>query len=186
LSHPIVELLFQRGEFHAQETVIVASVVQIYAILMLLTASVRVLVPGYYANQNTWWPAVGGVASLITHLLAAPIFMESYGLQGLNYSSVLSLLVNFILVVGGYSFFVVRPRFMPIVLASLRWFPGLILMGVVTTQYGILRELCGDTTLGKLFALTFVLCGSLGVYLICAYLFKATEMQFLRKRFKKK
>ncbi len=103
LAMPLVQLIFQRGAFSIHDAEMTAMVLQIYAFILISSSLVRVLVPVFYAIQNTWFPAVASGFCLLVHILVAPIMMERYRLQGLVFSTFLSSSLNFILIVGGSS-----------------------------------------------------------------------------------
>lgn len=106
LSEPIVRLIFERGKFLSSDSLAVISVVQVYAISMIPISLVRVLVPSYYAVKNTWFPALVSGVCLAVHLIIAPVLMEGFGLQGLNFSSLISASLNFLILICGFSFLI--------------------------------------------------------------------------------
>jgi putative peptidoglycan lipid II flippase len=69
LAGPMIELLFQRGNFKSADTQSTALVVQVYAFILLSSSCVRVLVPGFYAVKNTWLPAVVSGICLVVHIV---------------------------------------------------------------------------------------------------------------------
>lgn len=102
LSEPIVRLLFERGQFSYQDSLAVVSVVQVYAFSMIPISLVRILVPAYFAVKNTWFPPLVSGLGLAVHVLLAPVLMKDMGLQGLNYSSLISATLNFVLLLVFY------------------------------------------------------------------------------------
>jgi putative peptidoglycan lipid II flippase len=87
LANPIVEVLFQRGKFIPVDAAMTASVVRVYAFILMSTSCVRVLIPSFYAIKNTWLPACVSGVCLVVHLFLAPYLMANWGLQGLVSSS---------------------------------------------------------------------------------------------------
>ncbi|KHD87842.1 MAG: multidrug transporter MurJ [Bdellovibrio sp. ArHS] len=104
LAQPIVEVLFYRGHFSMQDVVATTAVLKVYALSLLIVSCSRVLMPLYYASQNTWFPAVASVAGLVVHVLLAPSLMAGQGLQGLVVAGLLGGLLHMILLLGGLSF----------------------------------------------------------------------------------
>jgi putative peptidoglycan lipid II flippase len=102
LSIPIIELLFQRGHFLAADAQATASVLRVYAFILLSSSCVRVLVPGFYAVKNTWLPAVVSGICLTVHIIVAPLLMGRFGLQGLVGSSFVSASLNMTLLLAAY------------------------------------------------------------------------------------
>ncbi len=102
LARPIVEVLFQRGKFTAQDVELTVGVVCVWSLIMIPSSLVRVLAPAYYAVKNTWLPAVVSLVCLTVHLIAAPWLMHNYGLTGLNISSLVSSSLNMFLLLFFY------------------------------------------------------------------------------------
>jgi len=75
LGREIVFLLFQRGQFDATATQLTAQVLPFLMAGTVAFAAQTVVVRGYYAIQNTWFPALVGSASVVMSL---PVF---YGLM---------------------------------------------------------------------------------------------------------
>jgi putative peptidoglycan lipid II flippase len=65
LAKPIVELVYQRGEFSAEDTVIVAQCLQAFSIGLVFNGWMLILNRSFYAVQTNWVPtgiALGAVA----------------------------------------------------------------------------------------------------------------------------
>lgn len=97
LSGPIVDILFVRGKFTAADALVTTSILEIYAFLLISSSSVRVFVPVFYAIKNTWLPALISAVCLLAHLIAAPVLMKHFGIQGLVFSTLGSATLNLIL-----------------------------------------------------------------------------------------
>ena len=103
LSQLLVEIIFLRGKFSAIDALQTSQVLKVYALILITTSCVRVLVPAYYAVKNTWFPALVSGVCLLAHLLLAPILMEQWGLWGLNLSTFFSGALNLLLLLAFYS-----------------------------------------------------------------------------------
>ncbi|MGA8020233.1 MAG: murein biosynthesis integral membrane protein MurJ [Desulfobacterales bacterium] len=76
LRHEIVHLLFERGRFDAQATALTAHILLYLLPGAFALSAYTVVVRGYYAIQNTWFPAVFGTIAVLGSL---PIYW--YGLK---------------------------------------------------------------------------------------------------------
>lgn len=81
LRHEVILILFQRGKFDAQATQLTASL-----LIFLLTGAVAfawqtVVVRGYYAMQNTLFPAV---FSTLAALMSIPVYLIGINLMGIK------------------------------------------------------------------------------------------------------
>ncbi|MCA9979186.1 MAG: hypothetical protein KDD89_00055, partial [Anaerolineales bacterium] len=64
LALPLIELLFERGEFTAQDTTWVAWALVFYALSLVALASLEVVARTFYALSDTVTPVVAGVLQL--------------------------------------------------------------------------------------------------------------------------
>lgn len=108
LAEPIISILFQRGQFLASDVEMTALILQSYGVIMLVSSTVRVLTPAYYAVKNTWYPALTSALGLVAHFYMAPILMANFQVQGLMYSTILSAAINLLLLILGFSIFITR------------------------------------------------------------------------------
>lgn len=186
LAQPIVELLFERGQFKPSETLIVADVIRIYALNMIFISSVRVYVPSFYAVKNTWMPAVASVSGLVLHLFLAPILKDMWGLRGLNISSLLSVALNWTLLVIAYRLLIGRFPWFNTLRSFLRWFIPLLGLFAILQAYGSVRGLLGDHFFAKV--LSLAVCMTTGVvgYAFLCQICKVSEFEYVAGAIRKK
>lgn len=82
LRSEIVRMLFQRGRFDVSDTALTAEVLIYFLIGAFAFAAYTVVVRGYYASQNTLFPAIYGTIAV---LLSVPIYftgMKLFGAKG--------------------------------------------------------------------------------------------------------
>ncbi len=103
---PIVQTLFQYGQFTLSDALATAGVVRIYAFILISAGFTRIFVTAYYSAKITWFPAVASAGAFIAHILLAPKLMAAFGLGGLVFSTFLSGLINFTLLWRGFSRFI--------------------------------------------------------------------------------
>lgn len=94
LAEPIMDLLFGRGRFTAEDVYAASLILKTYCWIMVFSSGVRVLTPAYYAIKNTWFPALLSGGCLVIHIFLAPVLMERWGVQGLMISTTTSAAVN--------------------------------------------------------------------------------------------
>lgn len=83
LAQPIISLLFERGEFTPQNTLITMDVLRLYLIGLPFAAVDLLLVYAFYARKDTLTPALIGVFSLIVYMIVAIVLLPSIGLFSL-------------------------------------------------------------------------------------------------------
>lgn len=94
LARPIVQVLFQRGQFGDDATTMTATAVVISAAGLLSFAWVKVLATGFYATQNTRTPVVIASLSMILNVLLILALIGPLGYRGLALATTLSYTVN--------------------------------------------------------------------------------------------
>jgi putative peptidoglycan lipid II flippase len=76
LSQPVIQTLFQRGQFTAADTVATARALFFYAFAVPIWGGLQILSRAFYATRDMWTPVVIGTAATV---VAVPLF---FGLQG--------------------------------------------------------------------------------------------------------
>lgn len=180
LARPIVEVLFMRGQFNSADAEATATVLRVYAWLLVATSGVRVLVPAYYAIQNTWFPAVVSGVALVLHIVLAPQLMRSWGLEGLVISSFVSASLNLLLLLGFYPRFVGALDFIKLLQQVFKFVLAGLVMGVLLQLHDPLRLLLGESLFFKVLVLALMVIAGAGVYAWVSSVFKLEEFQALR------
>ncbi|HRK07808.1 MAG TPA: murein biosynthesis integral membrane protein MurJ [Pseudobdellovibrionaceae bacterium] len=103
LAEPITEVLFQGREFRYADVLMTSQVIRVSAIGLVMAAVVKLLAQGFFAVGNTWFPAVAGLVTLACHAVFAWAGTRTMGLVGLTAATVLSSLVNAVLLGLAYS-----------------------------------------------------------------------------------
>lgn len=184
LRQPIIQVLFERGEFGAQSTSQAASAL-FYASLGLVSFIwVKVMVQGFYARYDTRTPVIVATFSMLLNIVLNFIMVGPMGYQGLALSTSISYTVNFLALYFWYG----KRRGMLWDKAFFRSFAAILtatgLFGF--TLYGVLagmRAWLGtDTFPARVGALACA--GILGglVFLAACIVFKMPELDMVRKR----
>ncbi len=95
LSTPIIEIVFQRGQFTPKDTIITASALFCYSFGMVGYAVCEILNKGFYAVQDGKTPMITSIIGIIANFLSAFVFVKYFklGVQGLALASAVSSLV---------------------------------------------------------------------------------------------
>lgn len=83
LGEPLVQVLYQRGEFTVQSTRAVAYGLQFYAVGLVAHAAVEIIVRAFYALHDTLTPVVIGVGAMILNILLSLWWIRYWGYGGL-------------------------------------------------------------------------------------------------------
>ena len=186
LAHPLVEMIFQRGEFNAYAAAKTASVVEVYAISLVLYSVIRLLNVCFYAAKKVWLPTLGTLVGLVVHLSLLPYFSQRFGVVGLAMSTTLSGLINLfcqsILFSKFFGHFSLRRLLRS--LASVSFASGLmaalLLLYLRFVETQALRSI--PPTLSLLLAIVL----AAGFYFLVAYFSGAEEFLALKRRWRAK
>ena len=94
LAGPIVELVFERGSFSADDTRATAAALAFYAPGLLGYSAVRITVPCFYALGSSLTPTLISVASVALNVVLNVILVERIGYRGLALGTSIAALVN--------------------------------------------------------------------------------------------
>ena len=190
LSHEIILLLFQRGHFDAAATEMTSQALVFLLIGTFAFAAQTVVVRGYYATQNTLFPAIYSTLAVI---ISIPIYwygMHESGLQGVAFAVSASAIIQTSLL---YALWNRRTNnkesrqvylfFIKIILLSvtigifLQWFKSDYLGGIDNTSFMGSIMLC--SIIGGIFLISFIGAG---------YALRITEIvrltEYATKRFR--
>lgn len=99
LAHPIVQLLFERGEFTSVSTANTQDVLAAYSIGLPAYAGLQVIVSAFYGIQDMKTPVVAGIYAILLHLLLNFVLMNFMGSSGLALSTAISGILNFTILI---------------------------------------------------------------------------------------
>lgn len=184
LGVPIVELLFQRGKFSPQDAMVTGGVLQVYAFTLVVSSSVRVLVPSFYAVKNTWYPAAVSGICLVLHILIAPKLMSQWGLQGLVLSTLLSALFNFIFLISAYPWMIGTFPFKNLLTGLAKFVVAGAGLGFVCRLYGPLFDEVQAWGLPlfmtRLFCVSVVILSAMATYAVISWVLGVEEFRHLK------
>lgn len=94
LARPVVAVLFQKGHFGPEMTVLTAHALAAFTLGIPSAGLVRNLVPAFYANSETRVPVLAASASLFTYIVIGPLMAWGWGVSGLAVAISLCSWVN--------------------------------------------------------------------------------------------
>lgn len=128
LSHPIIALIFERGQFDAEDTRQTAVALCFNAIGLTAYSAVRVLAPSFYALKETRIPMIVSLVSIVINYFVATLTVNHLGIghRGLALSISVVAIVNFLLLLffmrqrlGGIEGTALLSTFLRVTIASL-------------------------------------------------------------------
>ncbi len=97
LSSSMIKVLFERGEFGASETIMVAKALMFYSLGLPAFVVTKVLEPSFFARSNTKTPMKIALLCLLVNILLNLAFLKPFGYVGIVLASVFSSYLNVIL-----------------------------------------------------------------------------------------
>ncbi len=176
LRHEIVFLLFERGRFTPDSTRITSEILPFIMAGTFAFAAQTVVVRGYYAIQNTWFPAFFGTIAVFASIPLFFILMKLMGAPGVGLALSLSALMNSALLfvlwnkksgnrgAGAAYLFMVK-------IITLSCSIGLILLAIRVTVQQLLSKFLHTLDMANLTADTMTISGALTTSIVTTILF---------------
>jgi putative peptidoglycan lipid II flippase len=195
LARPIVQMLFEWGNFSAQSTDLTTIALQCYAPGLLVFSLSKVFVPAFYAHQDTRTPVKVGIACVLLNLflnilfiLTLPTYLKHAGLAA---ATVIAEAFN-----GFTLAWLVHRRFgspgwRPMILSAAKaLFAALVMGGFILVALPSLMELASRwipvVKIAQVVAVLVVIAGAMLVYLAMALSLRSPEcgeaLDALRRR----
>lgn len=94
LNTPIIQVVFERGEFTADDTILTANALKLYSVGMIGYAICEILNKSFYAIQDGKTPMATSIFGVLVNLAAAFVFVKGFsmGVGGLALASAVSSL----------------------------------------------------------------------------------------------
>jgi putative peptidoglycan lipid II flippase len=182
LRRPIVQVLFQHGQFVAESTSLTAHALFFYSLGLPAFAAIKLITPMYYSTQDTWTPARVGAWSLTTNIVLNAIFLLFFYRSLSNGSpalaSSLAAYFNF-----GALFLLFRKRYGPLgasgLVASLIKIAVCAVAMAAVSYFGL--RIAGFSSAGHLLTqaalLVAVILASTAVYFGLAWMLRCEELR---------
>jgi putative peptidoglycan lipid II flippase len=187
LSDPIIRLIFEHGNFTSIDTIKTAEALRFYALGLFAYASVKVMVPVFYALNDTRYPVAGSFLAVgvnIALILQTITFLQhkamALSISGAMTANFLFLGIILYWKLGGYSLSYLLTGMAKVLGAALLM--GIYLHGLSTLisdwmQNGFFNELTG---------VFFSVLSGTAVYGITLYMLKLKELEVLVDKILKK
>jgi len=187
LRGPIVNILFQRGEFDYAATTGTSEALLFYSMGIWAMVGVRIVTASFYSMQDTKTPVKIAVVALVTNIILSLVLLKPMRHSGLALANALASSVNFTVL-----FFMLRKKLGRvegkkiagsfIKIASASAVTGLISWAIVSGD----MWMQGGRTLEKAGILSGVIALFLAVYFVIMHLMGSEEFKYLRTVLKKK
>jgi len=96
LAQPIIGLIYQHGQFTAVDTQQTAAALALYSLGLVAFAGVKIIVPVYYALDDTRIPVLGAFVTVAANLFILHFTLAALQHWAIALSTSLSMILNFI------------------------------------------------------------------------------------------
>ena len=188
LAVPIVQLLFERGEFDTFSTARTAAVLFYYAIGLLSYSGEKMIATGFFAAQDMKTPVTLGAASLILNTILNLLFMPFLKEAGLALATSLASILEFAVLIYFYKKKISGLPLGEILRSYARILTASLAMGLVCwMSYTFLHGVFASAHLGDQFVRVFgTISISVAAYILFCFLFRVAEMkealEFIQKK----
>lgn len=184
LGQPIIQLIYQRGEFHTYDTVATAAALRLYIVGLVAYASVKVCAPAFYAVDRARWPMAASVLAVTANVTLNVTLHPIYGYRVLALGTALAATLNFAVLYVGFGLAVHRVRHAELFgqLVRVGLAAGVMGAAVFGTHHAVLEAVGNETLADRAaVALVPVLVG-VGVYGGAAHVLHIPELRKLLRR----
>jgi putative peptidoglycan lipid II flippase len=180
LAHPIIALIYQHGHFTALDTRQTATALALYAIGLWAFAGVKIMVPIFYALDDTRIPVLGSFVTVAANLALIHLTLAPLQHRAIALSTSLSMILNFLFLaavlyhkVNGYQVGALLIKLIKVTGASL--IMGLLVYWLHSHAIAGL----GTGLMGRILGLTGVIAVGLVVYVALVSRLQIPEFQEL-------
>src|SRR5690606_3500858 len=97
MSEPIVRLLFERGKFSPDSTLVVSNILAIYGLGLPAFVMTKPFIPGFFAREDTRTPMICAVISVAVNVSLAITLFPHFGPTGIATAEIIAGWVNTVL-----------------------------------------------------------------------------------------
>jgi putative peptidoglycan lipid II flippase len=176
LREPIIDLLFQRGEFSLQAARLTAMALLYYAIGLWAFSAVRVVAATFFALKDTRTPMIMATVSILANIMLGIVLMGPLGHGGLALATSLASILNLGLLVYALRRKLGSLGWRYIAQSAIKTMGNAAIMGaVIWTARRFLIETEGDALTGRIVELAVCVMIGLIVFGFCSYLSRSPE-----------
>ncbi len=96
LAEPIIGLIFRHGHFTEFDTVMTAQALQFYAVGLMAYSAVKIIVPVYYALDDTRWPVIGSFLTVGANIVIILFTLDRFQHRAIALSTSATIIFNFL------------------------------------------------------------------------------------------
>jgi len=187
LAQPIIALIYQHGQFTPMDTRQTAAALELYALGLVAFAGVKIMVPVFYALDDTRIPVLGSFVTVAANLFFIYLTLAPLQHRAIALSTSLSMILNFLFLaavlyrkLNGYRVRSLALKLVKVTGASL-------IMGLaVYWLHPRLAAWLGPGLMAQALALAGVIATGMGLYLAMVSALQIPEFQEMMRHVRSK
>lgn len=96
LAEPIIRIIFQHGAFTALDTLRTAEALRFYLLGLFAYAGVKIMVPVFYAINNTRFPVIGSFLAVAANVIMILVFIDTLQHKAIALATSCAMTANFL------------------------------------------------------------------------------------------
>ncbi|MGA1870394.1 MAG: murein biosynthesis integral membrane protein MurJ [bacterium] len=190
-GHPIIKILFERGEFGAHATSATAQALIAYCAGLWAYAGIKITVPVFYSLQDTATPVKIAIIAMITNIVLNIVLMIPLKHAGLALATSLSATINLFILVAILRKRLTHIEIRKIIVSSIKTLINSSIMGCVCVLF-IQKAVCQATqgTMTRALYLGTGIVGGIILFFLLSYISHSDEFMFffthMKEKFNKK
>jgi len=188
LAEPIIKVIFEHGRFSGFDTLMTAQALRFYALGLMAYSAVKIIVPIYYALNDTRWPVIGSFATVGINVIFILLTLDSLQHKAIALATSLSMMFNFVMLstilykkLGGFQ---VRKLMTSLLKAGAA--SAVMAAGLLITLYKVNRYTTLDSTWSIMAFLSITIPAGALLYILSIYVLKVPELNLLFSQLKNK
>ena len=188
LSHEIITILFQRGQFTEQATLVTAGILPFFMFGAFAFSAQNIVSRGFYATQNTIFPAVFTTICVVLTLPLIFWLMKTMGVRGVALGLSLSVIIQAVILFECWSKKSSNLEKKGVYLFFLKIIPVSLIIGctLFVTKYGLKNLFDQSTLSGSVSICSIVGVEFLFLFFLAGAVFKIPEILMIYENIYKK
>ncbi len=184
LSQEIITILFQRGQFDAKATLVTAGILPFFMIGAFAFSAQNIVSRGFYAIQNTIFPAILTTFSVIVTLPLILLFMKTMGAKGVALGLSLSVMIQTFILFECWNKKSDNFKKKEVYLLLAKILPISLIIGLLLyiSKYGIQNFIDTSGFTGSLYMSVIIGIEFISLFYMAGYIFKIEEILIFFKK----
>jgi len=186
LNRPIIQVLFERGLFNIESTIMTSSCLFFFAMGLPFISYVKILAPAFYSLKDTRTPVIVAFVVMVGYISLSFLLMRTMRVSGIALALSVSSVLNFLLLFLLLEKKIGRVKIKGILFSMLKSALSAVLMGGAILIF--LNKFSFDdlTPLSRLGTLGAAILAGIAAYALSSLIFNRRDLKNVMSLFSKK